>query len=179
MRDGRYHEERMIGGHRFVIDLADLDGTYEVMVLTWPKGTEYECKRTESFCEALAYYERMLEEYVEKKPALTGKYAKLRDDLALALAAGRDAEALNPEDGGSCNFDSPAICLPRWKSSLVKQAAEEAGSGCFEWKLFGTKLWVFRPDTHAQGNARSRNAEAVVRALKEMGYDAMEYCQAD
>lgn len=181
MIDGRYHETRVVKGTTFLIDLAMLpNGEYEAMVLTVPKGTEYACKRSWNFDEALAAYNKMLKEYTEepKKP-LTGKYAKLRDDLKIALKAGKDAEAKSPEDGGTCNFDSAAISLPRWNKELVKQAAEEAGTRAWEWNLWGSRRWVFSPDTHAQANARSRNAESMVEALTALGYDATDYCQAD
>lgn len=108
---------------------------------------------------------------------LSGKYAKLRDDLRVALQAGRDAEALNPEDGGTCNLDAVAVRLPRWHSAKVKHAAKEAGTSCFEWYLWGTVSFVFTPDTTAQGNARIRNAESMKVALKAMGYDAFDYCR--
>ena len=104
----------------------------------------------------------------------------------MALAAGRAAEIKNPEDGGSCNFDSPAILLPKWKKSLVEQAAREAGCYCSVWSTltFETKTgrehpFIFTPDTHAQGNARTRNAEAMAEKLKELDYDAMMYYQMD
>lgn len=109
---------------------------------------------------------------------LTGKYAKLRDDLKAALIAGKAAE-INSDDGGSCNFDSPALYLPRWNEELVKRAAKEAGSSCFIWHLFKSKLFVFRPNTACQANGRSRNAEMMRKYLETAGYDAMDYCQAD
>ena len=40
-------------------------------------------------------------------------------------------------------------------------------------------LFGFGPNSRAQANARSRNAEAMTRALRSMGYDAMDYCQMD
>ena len=111
---------------------------------------------------------------------LTGKYAKLRNDLKIALLAGKSAERANPEDGGTCNFDSPTLILPRWRKALVKQAAKEAGSNCFEWKSFGVSgEFVFSTLTGGQGNARTRNAEAVKNMLKTMGYDASMYYQMD
>ena len=110
---------------------------------------------------------------------LPGKYARLRDDLRAALEAGRAAEAADPEDGGTCNFDAAALSLPRWSADLIRQAAQEAGTGCFSWDCYGKRLWVIGPDTRAQGNARSRNAEAMVRALQAAGYDALDYCQMD
>ena len=104
---------------------------------------------------------------------------RLRDDLRKALEAGAAAEQENPEDGGTCNFDSAALYLPRWNACKVEQAAKEAGTACSTWHLFGTKHFVFCPRTAAQANARSRNAEAMTQALKAMGYDAIDYCQMD
>lgn len=63
--------------------------------------------------------------------------------------------------------------------TTTEEAAEEAGTSCFDWHSFGGKTWVFCPNTRGQGNARSRNAEAMVKALKAMGYEAFDYCQMD
>ncbi|MCC8080037.1 MAG: hypothetical protein LIO57_08310 [Oscillospiraceae bacterium] len=116
---------------------------------------------------------------IKTAPALGGKYAKLRDDLRAALEAGRAAEAAAPEDGGTCNFDACALRLPRWLAAKVEQAAQEAGTRCFDWQLYGGRRYVFTPDTHGQGNARSRNAEAMTAYLRAAGYDAFDYCQMD
>lgn len=130
-------------------------------------------------------YSELLHKLTAPKPQqaaakpLTGKYAKLRDDLKAALAAGRAVEDDDPEDGGACNFDAASLLLPRWKEALVEQAAEEAGTGCFTWSLFGKKRFVFRPNTNGQANARSRNAEAMTDALARMGYQAFCYQQLD
>lgn len=132
-----------------------------------------------SFDKALAAYRHMLKDYPETGAPLTGKYAKLRDDLREALRAGRAAFEANPEDGGACNFDSAAVALPRWNEAKVKQAAAEAGTGCFMWACWGGRRYVFNPKVPAQGNARSRAAEAMTRALVMLGYDAMDYCQLD
>lgn len=114
-------------------------------------------------------------------PPLAGKYAKLRDDLRAALEIGRAAQAANPEDGGTCNFDAPALYLPRWKAELVEQAAQEAEGRCWKWKRSwaGGSCWIFPPDSGAQANARTRNAEAMFKALQARGYDAIMYYQAD
>lgn len=111
--------------------------------------------------------------------ALPDKYAKLRDDLITALAAGRAAQEKDPEDGGACNFDACAVKLTRWNHALVERAAKEAGTSCFPWKCFRDPMFVFSPDTGAQGNARSRNAEAMTACMKSLGWDAMDYSQMD
>lgn len=104
-----------------------------------------------------------------KTKPLTGKYAKLRDDLIAALDIGAKAET--GEDGGTCNVDAPAILLPRWTRNLVKRAAREAGTECFEWNLYGSRYFVFQPRTRAIGNDRSRNAEAATSFLESCGYE--------
>lgn len=111
-----------------------------------------------------------------KKPS---KYNQFREVLRAALAAGRAAEAANPEDGGACNFDATAIRLPRWRADKVKQAVQEAGTSCYSIKRPGGTVWLITPDTHAQANARSRNSEAVTAALRAAHWDAFDWCQLD
>lgn len=181
------HEEYTLKGRRVILDTAELfPGNYETMLLRRSDGHEIASMRAATEAEALAHFSAIRAAYPPDKPkakrapgALTGRYAKLRDDLKKALEVGRAAEDANPEDGGTCNFDSAALSLPRWTAEKVKQAAKEAGTSCFVWNCYGSKQFVFGPNTRAQGNARSRNAEAMTRALRSMGYDAMDYCQMD
>lgn len=179
MINGKYHAERKHHGKQIIIDLSQLPGgVYEAMTMT-AKGEEIACRQYRSFDKALAAYRHMLRDYPDTGAELTGKYAKLRDDLREALKAARAAYDANHEDGGACNFDSAALALPRWNESKVKQAAEEAGTNCFSWACWGSRRFVFNPMVSAQGNARTRAAEAMTRALVMLGYDAMDYCQMD
>ena len=59
---------------------------------------------------------------------------------------------------------------------MVEQAAKEAGTYCFKWD---DGFYVFSPNTRAQANARSRNAEAMTKALENLGYKVFEYQQMD
>lgn len=172
-------------GHKIIIDAAELrPNSFEIMAMR-PGGAEIETRKAYSLEEARTVYAALLAKYTTPAdppaaPApLTGKYAQLRDDLRRALEAAQAAYNANPEDGGTCNFDSASLGLPRWNAAKVEQAAEEAGTSCFTWSIFGSKRFVFNPRVPAQGNARSRAAEAMTKALKDMGYDAMDYCQAD
>lgn len=174
------HEEYTYNGRRVILDAAEIyPGEFETMILRASDGYEIDSKTTSSKEVALAAFDTFRKAYPPDVATLTGKYAQLRDDLKKALAAGVAAEAADPEDGGTCNFDSAAIYLPRWNARKVEQAAKEAGTFCSDWQLFGHKHFVFCPITHAQANARSRNAEAVTAALKAMGYEAIDYCQMD
>lgn len=114
--------------------------------------------------------------HTEPKP-LTGKYAKLRDDLRKVYKIGK-AAAAQVDDGGTCNFDAPSISLPRWQSAKVKQACKEAGCGCFEWKSFGRR-WIISFRIAGQAYKRETAAEAMTKALAGMGYDALTYCAID
>lgn len=179
------HEEYTLKGRRVILDTAEVySGVYETMLLRSSDGEEIYSMTASTAEEAEKQFQTIRAKYPpdnklsEPKP-LTGKYAKLRDDLRTAIQIGRDAEASDPEDGGTCNFDASAISLPRWNTAKVKQAAKEAGTGCFKWNWWGAVQFVFDPDTRGQGNARSRNAEAMTAALKSMGYDAFNYCQMD
>lgn len=171
-------------GKKIIIDAAEIaPGEFEVMAMYRSGGT-IECKTVCGLANAQTVYDRMVKRHTQPPEEeiyrpLTGKYAKLRNDLCEALCIGRDAEAADPEDGGSCNFDSAAIRLPYWSEKLVERAAQEAGTSCFTWKAWGAKFYVFHPDSRSQANARSRNAEAMARALRAMGYDAVDYCQLD
>lgn len=171
-------------GKRIIIDASELSPNhYEIMAIR-PDGEELDVATASDYDNAKWHYEGMMEHFLGTKdgkplPPLTGKYAKLRDDLIVALAAGRAAEAKAPEDGGTCNLDAASLHLPHWKGAMVERAAKEAGTWCSEWSLFGQKRYVFHPATSAQGNARMYNAQAMTQKLKELGYDAFDYSQMD
>jgi hypothetical protein len=99
-----------------------------------------------------------------------------REAAAAALAAdpGQDA------DGGTCNFDTPAIRLPGVREKFIRECAAVAGLEASPFDWFGRRRWffVFVP-LKGQANRRSRMAEAATRRLKELGLDAVLYCQAD
>ena len=126
---------------------------------------------------------RRTKEYSAAKKAssteslLTGRYAKLASDLKAAYEYGKNH--MGDDDGGTCNFDSPTLHLPRWNADSVKEAAKSAGLRCFEWKPFGQTFWVFSVPCAGQGYTRTNAAEAMRRYLEKLGYDAGMYYQAD
>lgn len=126
---------------------------------------------------------RRTKEYLAAKKAsstenlLKGRYAKLAADLKAAYEYGKSH--MGDDDGGTCNFDSPTLHLPRWNADSVKEAARFAGLGCFEWKPFGQTFWVFSVPCAGQGYTRTNAAEAMSKYLGNLGYDAGMYYQAD
>lgn len=180
MINNELHDEIRWQGKHLTIDTAYLgeeyNRPYETMALL-PRGKEVETIRSVTLDEAKRAHRLMLERYKASAEELTGKYAKLRADLEAAIAETADLE--QTEDGGTCNFDSPALFLPRWNGEKVKQAAKEAGCGAFKWSFCGSGRWVFSIPTSGQANRRSRRADAVCKALKEKGYNATMYLQMD
>lgn len=104
------------------------------------------------------------------------KYEQLERDLKVAVEnAKRVAE--NAEDGGTCNFDSLELRLPRWNREKVKETAKNAGVGAWfsdYWKAFIISVPVF-----AQADRRTIQAEEMARTMKELGYSASVYYQID
>lgn len=176
MYNGMYHTERKYMGKPIIIDLAEIYGKFEVMVMG-KKGIEIECFTSKDFDEAKTKYMEYRHKYYESEGPLKGKYAKLRDDIIKALSVGEAAET--DDDGGACNFDGCAILTTRWRESLLKQVAREAGTTGHKWKIYGASYFVFSPRTHGQGNKRADNAEAMTKYMQSLGYDALTYCQMD
>ena len=109
---------------------------------------------------------------------LPAKYAKLATDLAHAHAVAL-ADSANVDDGGTCNFDSPTLRLPRWNKAHVQEAARVAGVGCFSWTGWGSPEWVICPRVPGQANRRTKCAERMHEVLTELGYDSGLYYQMD
>lgn len=175
------HTEYKHNGRRVILDTCELaPGKYETMLL-YPNGYEIACRTARTESDAIADFDELLTAYpADTKPAapkpLTGKYAKLRNDLIKAHAVALDAAA-QVEDGGTCNLDAPSLLLPRWQSAKVKQACEEAGGDYFRWGYSNRYVICLR--LPGQAYKRETAAEAMTKALSDMGYDALTYCAID
>ena len=98
-------------------------------------------------------------------------------DLMTAQRNAFEAEKLNSEDGGTCNFDTVVLKTKGISSKLLNGLDIEIDritGECF-WKGFSF-VWF---ETHGQANLRTRMAEAAYKTLKELGYEANMYYQAD
>ena len=169
-------EITLADGKAAILSTAELSpGVYETMLASPDFGTEYKVLRNATEGGALADFKHLHKAY--HVAPLTGKYAKLAEDLRKAASVGHAAASLS-DDGGTCNFDAASIRLSGWIQSKVEQAAREAGVRCFVWNLWGTKSFVF-PIGCGQGNARTAGAEAMSKHLKSAGYDASVYYQMD
>lgn len=168
-------------GVHIIIDAAEIaPDRFEVAALR-TGGGELAMIDAYSLDEARSAYNQLYDRYVapatkpETKP-LTGKYAQLRDDLRAVYKIGQEAAA-QVEDTGTCNMDAPALRLTRWNAAKVEQACKEAGGGCFKWSCFNRFVICF--PIPGQACKVETAAEAMTKALREMGYDALTYCQMD
>ena len=109
----------------------------------------------------------------------TDKYTLLTQALEKAKKTAQ--KYINTEDGGTCNFDSPAIDYREMHMSKAKaeEAIKAAGLGCFEWKLWSKTYLVICGIGTGQGNRNTRMAEAACESLKASGIAATMYYQMD
>lgn len=168
---------RLADGRTMTLSAAQIsENEYEVMLLDPESGDEVDVAKAGTEAEALSHFKRLREFYHVPEPK--GRYKKLAEDLAAALAYG--LERKGDDDGGTCNFDAPSLHLPGWERKKVEAAAKTAGLGCFVWNLWGSKHYVFSiREGVGQGLTRTKAAEAMAECLKGLGYEAMTYCQAD
>ena len=110
---------------------------------------------------------------------MTDKYSELTN--ALIKAKEEAQKYINTEDGGTCNFDSPAIDYREMHMSKAKavEAIKNAGLRCFEWKSWGGMMLVICGIGAGQGNRNTRMAEAAYESLKSSGISATMYYQVD
>lgn len=168
---------RLADGSSATLSAVQLsDGAYETMLLSHDdRGEEIISYQSTSEEDALYFFNEIKDKY--HVPELIGKYKKLADDLKAALVYG--LENMGTDDGGTCNFDAPALFLTDWKKKLAEAAARTAGVGCFEWEFLNNKAYVFSVRGAGQGYTRTKAAEAMSHYLKEQGYEAMVYYQMD
>jgi hypothetical protein len=167
------------GKTRLIVDACQLsDDLYEVITMR-PRGEEVELVRVATEAEARAVYAQMADRYAHvAETAMTPAMLRLVAALKSAAEAGR--AALTGEDGGACNFDSPALSLPHMTEKQVKACAKAAGTTVFVWRLYSQRLLGFNvPVAGPQGNDRTRQAEAMTASLAAAGYDALTYSQMD
>lgn len=107
------------------------------------------------------------------------KYAALTAALVQAKEAAQ--KYINTEDGGTCNFDSPAIDYRAMHMSKGKavEAILAAGLRCFEWKSWGGNRLVICGLGEGQGNRNTRMAEAAEKSIKSVGIVTAMYYQMD
>lgn len=166
------------GKNRLIIDTAQLEsGKYETITMK-PGGYEVDSRATWHLEEARDNHALFLRRFrAEENKYWPAKMYKLVTALREARVAAY-AHDSDPDDG-TCNFDAPAVDLPRWREADVEACAEAAGLRCHGWTLFGGKMWVFSVLVAGQANRRTHAAEAMTKVLNDHGFTALTYYQMD
>lgn len=102
------------------------------------------------------------------------------ETLTHAFTAARQAaEAVESNDGGTCNLDTPIVYLNGVRRTVVEEAAEAAGINVDKTRFFGRPCWFVFVPMRGQAELRSKCAEAACRALKAQGLESSVWYQAD
>lgn len=152
------------------------NGKYETGVFTtgWEDLAVFQCRDEDC---ALKKHDEYIAEYEAKAAEMPERYKKLAESLKAAVEAAK--AVAGGEDGGTCNFDSMMLDLPKWNQTLIELSAKEAGIQAFDTRILRHKYYIFSVPFGGQGNARTRQAEAMAQAMKSAGYDASVYYQID
>jgi len=104
--------------------------------------------------------------------------------------AGEAAKLADPgegNDGGTCNFDSPAFRVKGWGEKMIAKLAEEAGLSVCRFSWFGSHNWYWlNVPLHGQANRRSTMSTAASKVFQKAmdsenlkGFSSCQYCQMD
>ena len=171
-RRGRKHK-RIIDACRYINASIGPVGTYEVMYLNG-LGEELDSYQTKDWEQMQEAYARMVRAYCPDS------WKALIAELKAAKAI---AQAADGNDGGTCNFDSPALSIPEgMKYEHVKACCVAAGVRCFDWKPFKDheKMVVLSGCAGVgQANRRTKGAEAACKYLESKGWKCGMYYQMD
>lgn len=108
-------------------------------------------------------------------------YKALTEALIKAKEAAR-AAGVGVYDGGTCNFDNPAMVFDRKERAEAEKAIEAAGLRSFEWDFASSKeqvALVISGMTAGQGDQRTTMAEAFKDSMQAQGYKCGMYYQMD
>lgn len=84
-------------------------------------------------------------------------------------------------DGGTCNFDAPALDYKACglTKGKAEQAIADAGLRCFDWKAYGQRHLIICGFQLGQGDRRTAMAEAFCKSLKDEGFSCGMYYRMD
>lgn len=106
------------------------------------------------------------------------KYEQLRNALINASLYASDFK--DEDDGGTCNFDTVVINLPRWQYAKLKEMVAtipglRISKHYYDW----SGHFMIHGFEHGQANRRTAMVEAFSRRLCELGYDSSVYYAMD
>lgn len=116
--------------------------------------------------------------------ATASLHAKLVDAFIAARNAALAADPGQDNDGGTCNFDTPAIRIDRLPEPKLIAAASEAGLTVCGFGWFGKRWYWLNVPLNGQGDRRTTMSDAAYRTLRDQLADEPRvhihhYMQAD
>ena len=101
------------------------------------------------------------------------------DQIKTAIFSADKAIKYNPEDGGTCNFDS-AMVKKEKGFTYDETIAMFKECGLYAYKGRGwNKGWIIIGTPYGQANAQTRWAKAFAKSLKRQGFETSIYYQCD
>ena len=107
------------------------------------------------------------------------KYENLTNDLKSAVYKAEEFASNSNDDGGTCNFDTLALKLPRYNEKETLKAIESAGTRAYKTSWCGEYFFFISNPVIAQGTKRTAQAEIMANYMRDKGYDAYVYYQMD
>lgn len=103
---------------------------------------------------------------------------KLLHDLK---AADQEAQLLTHDvkDGGTCNLDCVFLKLPRKREKTVLDIFRQAGISGIKTTWYAGPGYLISPNVGGRANRRTAGMEAMLKHLKNKGYDVFGYYQMD
>lgn len=174
------HAEFGTGSKTIIVDVCQFTdstfgpaGRYEVFAMR-RDGKELAEYTTMDYAEAVEKYRKFVRKVAPEK------YRPLIQAIEQASEA---ADAIRDgDDGGTCNFDDPALKVPDGMTfQQVKACAMAAGINAIRWKPVknGPIFAILSVKVHGQGNLRTEGAEAAHDVLNGLGYDCTMYYEMD
>lgn len=106
------------------------------------------------------------------------KYEQLKNDLIEAVKRAKEKAIITP-DGGTCNFDSCILYLPRYDEGKTIEAIKGAGIGGYKSEYFGKVCYMLGNPIFSQGDARTAQAETIEAFMRSRGYKTGVYYMMD
>ena len=108
------------------------------------------------------------------------KYEQLTKDLTTAFENAKYVLE-TVDEGGTMNFDTAGVFLPRWVEEKVVEAAKAAGfyASKYYGKFLGKTGYYTFSRACGNGNRKTAFAEAITAELAKAGYDTFCYQEAD
>jgi hypothetical protein len=104
--------------------------------------------------------------------------SKLTDDLKAANEAASLFVA-GIDDRGTANLDKVILRIPGVQEATVLEAIKQAGLHCRGRRKWIGEGYMITPTSAGQAQKRSQGVSTMVNQMRDLGWEALQYCQND